>query len=89
MEGTVAVISRAAAVAGPGTRVVKVSKPNQDMRFDVPVIGLPTVESMRIAGATALSVDAARTLVLDGEAVFQAADAAGIAVVGRPSGGRA
>ena len=86
MEGTDAVIGRAASIAGPGTRVVKVAKPNQDMRFDVPVIGLPTIESMRTAGATALSVDAGHTLILDGEAVIQAADDADIAVVGRPVG---
>ncbi len=83
MEGTDAVICRAASVAGAGTRVVKVAKPKKDMRFDVPVVGLPTIESMRAAGATALSVDAGHTLVLDGAAVFQAADDAGIAVVGR------
>ena len=83
MEGTDAVICRAASIAGAGTRVVKVAKPNQDMRFDVPVVGLPTIESMQAAGATALSIDAGRTLVLDGEAVFRAADEADIAVVGR------
>ena len=53
------------------------------MRFDVPVIGLATIEAMRTAGATALSVDAGKTLVLDGQAVFAAADAADIAVFGR------
>jgi hypothetical protein len=89
MEGTDAVIYRAASVAGAGTRVVKVAKPNQDMRFDVPVVGLPTIESMKAAGATALSVDAGHTLVLDGEAVFRAADEADIAVVGRLVGDRA
>jgi hypothetical protein len=68
--------------------VVKVAKPKQDMRFDVPVIGLPTIETMRTAGATALSVDAGRTLVLDGAAVFRAADEAGIVVVGRPAADR-
>ena len=84
MEGTDAVIARAGSIAGPGTCVVKVAKPNQDMRFDVPVIGVPTVEAMKSAGAVALSIDAGRTLVLDGEEVFAAANAAGIAVVGRP-----
>jgi UDP-2,3-diacylglucosamine hydrolase len=83
MEGTDAVIARAGAIAGPGTRVVKVAKPNQDMRFDVPVIGIRTIEAMKAAGATALTVDAGRTLLLDGEALFSAADAAGIAVIGR------
>jgi DUF1009 family protein len=85
MEGTDAVIERAGQLAGPGTRVVKVAKPGQDMRFDVPVVGLQTVEAMRRAGATAISVDAGRTLVIDGEAFLRAAEAAGIAVVGRPA----
>jgi DUF1009 family protein len=83
MEGTDAVIARAGALAGAGTIVVKVAKPNQDMRFDVPVVGVSTIESMRSAGATVLSVDAGRTLMIDGEAVVRAADAAGIAIVGR------
>ena len=83
MEGTDETIQRAGRLAGAGTRVVKVAKPGQDMRFDVPVIGVATIEAMRAAGASALSVDAGRTLVIDGEAVLAAADAAGIAVVGR------
>ena len=86
MEGTDEVIERAGRLAGAGIRVVKVAKPNQDMRFDVPVIGLPTIHALRDAGARALSIDAGRTLVLDGDAVFQAADESGIAVVGRPVG---
>lgn len=84
MEGTDQVIARAGELAGAGTRVVKVAKPKQDMRFDVPVIGVATIEAMRQAGATAISIDAGRTLVIDGDAVFQAADAAGITIVGRP-----
>jgi hypothetical protein len=60
--------------------VVKIAKPKQDMRFDVPVIGLRTIETMARAGGSCLAVDAGRCLVLDGEAVTQAADAAGIAV---------
>jgi DUF1009 family protein len=84
MEGTDEVIARAGSLAGPGTRIVKVAKPNQDMRFDVPVIGIPTIEAMRSAGAVALSIDAGRTLVLDGEQVFTSANDAGIAIVGRP-----
>ena len=83
MEGTDAVIRRAGEIAGGGTRVVKVAKPNQDMRFDVPVVGVATIDAMRAAGATALTVDAGKTLVVDGMAFFEAADAAGIAVVGR------
>jgi DUF1009 family protein len=85
MEGTDEVIARAGHLAGPGVRIVKVAKPKQDMRFDVPVIGVATMTAMRAAGATALSVDAGKTLVVDGDAVFAAADDAGIAVVGRGS----
>jgi len=83
MEGTDAVILRAGSLAGPGTRVVKVAKPSQDMRFDVPVVGQATIEAMRTAGADGLSIDAGRTLVVDGEAFVRAANAASIAVVGR------
>jgi DUF1009 family protein len=86
MEGTDVVIARAGQLAGAGVRIVKVAKPRQDMRFDVPVIGVATVDAMRAAGATALSIDAGKTLVLDGEAVIAAADAAGITVVGRVPG---
>ena len=84
MEGTDEVIRRAGALAGRGARVVKVAKPNQDMRFDVPVIGIATIKAMEAAGAVALSIDAGRTLVIDGEQVYRAADEAGITIVGRP-----
>jgi DUF1009 family protein len=83
MEGTDEAIARAGRLAGAGVVVVKVAKPNQDMRFDVPVVGVATIDAMRAAGATALSVDAGKTLVIDGGAVFAAADAGGIAIVGR------
>ncbi len=84
MEGTDEVIGRAGYLAGPGVRIVKVAKPKQDMRFDVPVIGIATIQAMRVAGASALSIDAERTLVLDGEHVLKSANEAGIAIVGRP-----
>jgi hypothetical protein len=84
MEGTDEVIGRAGHLAGPGVRIIKVAKPKQDMRFDVPVIGIATIQAMRIAGAVALSVDAGRTLVLDGQHVFASANEARIAIVGRP-----
>jgi DUF1009 family protein len=87
MEGTDAVIARAGQLAGRGVRVVKVAKPQQDMRFDVPVVGVSTIEAMQAVGADALSVDAGKTLMIDGDAVIKAADEAGIAIVGR-SGGR-
>ncbi|MED5377772.1 MAG: UDP-2,3-diacylglucosamine diphosphatase LpxI [Acidobacteriota bacterium] len=83
MEGTDKVIGRAGRLVGPGTRIVKVAKPNQDMRFDVPVVGVPTIEAMRDAGASALSIDAGRTLIVDGDAFVQAADEAGLSVFGR------
>jgi DUF1009 family protein len=85
MEGTDEVIRRAGTLAGAGVCIIKVAKPKQDMRFDVPVIGVATIEAMQSAGASALSIDAGRALVLDGPAVFAAADAAGIAIVGRPA----
>jgi DUF1009 family protein len=83
MEGTDRVIARAGDLAGRGTRVVKVAKPKQDMRFDVPVVGVATIDAMVKAGADGLSIDAGRTLILDGPAFVQAADAAGVVVVGR------
>ncbi|MCE2539173.1 MAG: UDP-2,3-diacylglucosamine diphosphatase LpxI [Acidobacteria bacterium] len=86
MEGTDEVIARAGRLAGPGCCVIKVAKPNQDMRFDVPVIGVPTIEALSAAGATVLSVDARRTVVLDGDRVFEAANGAGVSVVGRVVG---
>jgi hypothetical protein len=97
MEGTDAAILRAGELmrtlhadddpADPETTlarrltVVKVAKPNQDLRFDVPVVGVPTIETMRLAGASCLCVEAGRTLLFDREAMLAAADAAGIAVV--------
>jgi DUF1009 family protein len=84
MEGTDAVIARAGTLAGAGTRSVKVAKPAQDMRFDVPVVGIATVEAMAASGADAITVDAGKTLIVDGERFFRAANAAGIVVIGRP-----
>ena len=85
MEGTDVVIARAGAYAGKGVVIVKVAKPKQDMRFDVPVVGVATVRAMPAAGATALSVDARMTLLIDGAAVITAADDASVAIVGRPT----
>jgi DUF1009 family protein len=84
MEGTDEVIRRAGTLAGPGVAIVKVAKPNQDMRFDVPVVGVPTIQVMARAGARLLSLDAGRTLIFDRDAFLKAANDAGIAVVGRP-----
>jgi hypothetical protein len=97
MEGTDAAILRAGDLmrslhadgdlANPGTTlarsltVIKVAKPNQDLRFDVPVAGVPTIETMRRSGATCLCIEALRTLLFDREAMIAAADAAAIAVI--------
>ena len=91
MEGTDTTIERAAQIMGSleadastlsrALTVIKAAKPNQDMRFDVPVIGVKTIEVMRKAGATCLALDAGKCLLLDGDAIVTAADAAGIAMV--------
>lgn len=91
MEGTDATIERARqlmATLDPGRStlareltVVKVAKPKQDMRFDVPVIGVKTIEVMRNAGATCLALDAAKCLLIDGDAVIAAANDAGVTIV--------
>ncbi|HWY22295.1 MAG TPA: UDP-2,3-diacylglucosamine diphosphatase LpxI [Candidatus Acidoferrum sp.] len=91
MEGTDATIERAghimsslrgdASTLSRALTVVKIAKPKQDMRFDVPVIGVRTIEVMRAAGATCLALDSGKCLLLDGEKILDAANAAGIAVV--------
>jgi len=86
MEGTDETIRRAGRIAGPGTTVVKVSKPRQDMRFDVPVVGTGTLLAMREAGSRVLAVDAGRTLLIDRTAFLAQADADGVAVLGLQPG---
>jgi UDP-2,3-diacylglucosamine hydrolase len=91
MEGTDATIERAGRIMGSlrgeastlsrALTVVKIAKPDQDMRFDVPVIGVKTIEVMQGAGATCLALDAGKCLLLDGDKILAAANAAGIAVV--------
>jgi len=82
MEGTDAVIARAGEITGSRPFVVvKVAKPGQDMRFDVPVIGVPTIEAMRRAGATGIHVTANKTLLFDKEQLVELADRAGICVM--------
>jgi DUF1009 family protein len=83
MEGTDEAIARAGHLAGDGVCIIKVSKPNQDMRFDVPIVGLATIQAMRMAGAKVLSIDAGQTLIFDRGAFFTSANEAGIAIVGR------
>lgn len=95
MEGTDATIARAGTLlatleAAASTlerrlTVVKVAKPHQDMRFDVPIVGVPTLYAMRAAGATCLCVEAGRTLMFDRPGMVAAADDAGISVVGEPA----
>ena len=85
MEGTDETIARAGYLAGPGVSIVKVAKPGQDMRFDVPVVGLATIQAMRVAGATVLSLDAGKTLMFERDTMLASANEAGIAVVGRGS----
>ena len=92
MEGTDAAIERAgqimhslepeASTLSRALTVVKIAKPNQDLRFDVPVIGAKTIEVMQSAGATCLALDAGRCLLFDGDAIVTAADLAGVAIVG-------
>lgn len=91
MEGTDATVMRAgqimrsldsdASTLSRALTVVKIAKPNQDMRFDVPVIGVKTIEVMHGANATCLAVDAGKCLLLDGNRVIDAANAVGIAIV--------
>jgi DUF1009 family protein len=83
MEGTDAVIRRAGEVThGRPFVVIKRAKPNQDMRFDVPVIGLPTIETMAAAGATAIHVTAGKTLLFDRDELIALADKNGITIIG-------
>jgi len=91
MEGTDATIERAgqimrslhgnASTLSRALTVVKIAKPNQDMRFDVPVIGVKTIEVMQGAGASCLALDAGKCLLLDGQKVIEAGNAAGVAIV--------
>jgi DUF1009 family protein len=83
MEGTDATIERAASLSnGRRLVVVKVSKPRQDMRFDVPVVGRKTIQVMRRSNATVLAIDAGRTLLFERQSLIEDADQAGIAIVG-------
>lgn len=75
MEGTDAVITRAGEITrGRAFVIVKVAKPNQDMRFDVPVIGIPTLETMKNAGATAIHITAQKTLLFDKDELLKVAE---------------
>lgn len=82
MEGTDEAIARGARIAGPGVVVVKMAKPRQDMRFDVPVVGERTLQSLRDAKASVLAVEAGKTLLLDKPAFLASAKEMGVVVVG-------
>ncbi|HEU4594995.1 MAG TPA: UDP-2,3-diacylglucosamine diphosphatase LpxI [Pyrinomonadaceae bacterium] len=84
MEGTDACIQRAGTLARGRLAVVKVAKPNQDMRFDVPVVGVPTIETMVEAGATCLCITAGKTLMFDKAEMLALAERQRIAVVAAP-----
>jgi DUF1009 family protein len=84
MEGTDATIRRAGELANGKLTVIKVAKPDQDMRFDVPVVGVPTIEAMIASGATCLSVTAGKTLMFDREEMIDLANKNRIAIVGSP-----
>ncbi len=84
MEGTDEVIRRAGQLVEGRLTVVKVAKPNQDMRFDVPVVGLATIRTMIEAGAGCLSLTAGKTLMFDREEVVNLADENRISIVGSP-----
>lgn len=81
MEGTDACIKRAGELVKGRLTIVKVAKPNQDMRFDVPVVGIPTIETMIKAGATCLSITAGKTLMFDRDEMVRLADKHKIAVI--------
>ncbi len=82
VEGTDEAVRRGGALTRKGAVVIKLARPNQDMRFDAPTIGVQTVKTLKEAGATALAVEAGHTLMLDKPEVIAAADAAKIAIVG-------
>jgi DUF1009 family protein len=82
MEGTDAVIKRAGELVNGKLTVIKVAKPDQDMRFDVPVIGIPTIEAMAAAGAECISVTAGKTLMFDRDATIELANRNKIAIIG-------
>ena len=82
-EGTDAAIRRAGKLGGPGAVVVKVAKPAHDMRFDIPVVGLRTLKSLRKAGVSALAIQSGRCILLEREAIIQVADGMGLSIVVR------
>ena len=82
VEGTDAAIERGGKLAKSGCVVVKVSKPEQDLRFDVPAIGVGTIERLHAVGGTVLAVEAGKTILLEKESLLRQADLSAISVVG-------
>jgi len=82
MEGTDACIRRAGEIAGPGCVIIKVARPRQDLRFDVPVVGLRTLQAVAQSGARVLALEAGKTLLLDKDTLLKEADAAQITLTG-------
>ena len=82
IEGTDEAIKRGGKLAGPGAVIVKVSKPNQDMRFDVPVVGLTTLKAMIDVGAKVLAVESGKSIILNREKIIEDSKKAGISIVG-------
>jgi DUF1009 family protein len=81
MEGTDETIRRAGTLAHGRLTVVKIAKPDQDMRFDVPVVGVPTLEAMNSAGATCLCITAGKTLMFDRDEMIRLANEKTIAII--------
>ena len=82
IEGTDEAIRRGGRLCGKGAVVIKVCKPNQDLRFDLPAVGIETIKTMKEVKASCLGVEAGKTIILDRESVLKEADKAGIAIVG-------
>jgi UDP-2,3-diacylglucosamine hydrolase len=82
IEGTDEAIIRAGSLVGKGTVVVKVAKPNQDMRFDVPTVGLDTLKVMKASGSSVLAIESGKVLMLDKHNMIKQADKTGISIIG-------
>ena len=88
IEGTDRMIERAGSLCRHGGwTLIKVAKPEQDMRFDVPTVGPETIANLRKSGAGMLVIEAEKTLIIDREKMVATADSAGIVIVGRSDGG--
>lgn len=81
IEGTDEAIARAGSLSKNGFVVVKVARPNQDMRFDIPLVGLETVEAIVRAGGTALAIEAEKTFLIDREEIVKLADSKGLSII--------